>query len=172
MASSNRPSLAPSKARARSVPDDGSAVKMLSLGRCRALLGSSCGLTDAELEDLRGAYYSLAELALEQRAGRQERKLEALAPLRRPKALHPAPPDSWKSTLLLVQPDQRYGLEERAAILEFEGKLSRRDAERQALVEWCQPLRTVNKIRKANEYPRERQHVEFGTVIESQCKLK
>ena len=84
---------------------------MISLERCRKVLGSGTKLSDEDLATLRDQLYCFAALALEVR-------------------------DSPKKSLL-ERPDlesiDRDALEERAAIIEFEGKLSRYEAERSAV---------------------------------------
>ena len=84
---------------------------MLSLERCRKVLGSDTKLSDEDLATLRDQLYCFAALALEVR-------------------------DTQKKSVL-ERPDldslDRDALEERAAIIEFDGKMSRDEAERNAL---------------------------------------
>jgi hypothetical protein len=84
---------------------------MLSLERCRKVLGSDTKLSDEDLATLRDQLYCLASLTLELRDHQK------------------------KSTLKKPDGDliDRDALEERAAIIEFEGNVSRDEAERNAV---------------------------------------
>jgi hypothetical protein len=84
---------------------------MLSLERCRKLLGSDTKLSDENLATVRDQLYCFAALTLEVRDIKKKSVFE------RPE----------------VGSIDRDALEERAAIIEFEGKLSRDEAERNAL---------------------------------------
>ena len=84
---------------------------MLSLERCRKVLGSGTKLSDEDLATLRDQLYCFATLALEVRDSQKKSVLEG--------------PD--------LESLDREALEERAAIIEFDGNLSRDDAERNAL---------------------------------------
>ena len=85
---------------------------MLTLQRCRELLETdSPGLSDSELEALRKQLYAIAQVGIHARA-RERQFAQAIAALAE---------------------DERADVEERAAILEFDGKLSRDQAERLAL---------------------------------------
>lgn len=85
---------------------------MLSLERCRKVLGSSNKLSDEDLAMLRDQFYCLASLTLEER-------------------------DRQKKSLLCLNDGliDRDALEERAAIIEFEGNLSREEAESNAIAQ-------------------------------------
>ena len=85
---------------------------MLSLQRCRELLtGDARAFSDDELEALRTQFYAVAQVGV--RATIRERRFaQAIADL---------------------SEEERADVEERAAILEFEGRLSRDQAERLAL---------------------------------------
>jgi len=85
---------------------------MISLERCRKILGSSNKITDDDLATLRDQFYCLASLALEER-DRQKRSL-------------------LNSGNGLID---RHALEERAAIIEFDGKMSREEAESNAVAQ-------------------------------------
>lgn len=84
---------------------------MLSLERCRKALGADNKLSDEDLAKLRDQFYCLASLALELRDRQKKQTLER--------------PDGC-----LIDRD---ALEERAAIIEFEGNLSRDEAEKKAV---------------------------------------
>lgn len=97
---------------------------MLSLDDCRTLLNRDGEeLNDADLADLRDQLYSLASLTVE-RFSRIECKEGA----------------TFKDALALFGQSERETIEERAAVIEFEGKLEREVAERsaisQAVEEW------------------------------------
>ena len=83
---------------------------MLSLESCRKILGSSNKLSDDDLATLRDQFYCLASLTLEER-------------------------DRQKKSLLYLSDGliDRDALEERAAIIEFEGNLPREEAESNAI---------------------------------------
>ena len=84
---------------------------MLSLERCRKVLGSGTKLSDEDLAALRDQFYCLASLALELRDQQKKSALET--------------PDGS-----LIDRD---ALEERAAIIEFEGNVPRDEAERSSV---------------------------------------
>jgi hypothetical protein len=85
---------------------------MLSLQACRELLGPGArGLCNEQLAHLREQFYCLAQLMLDRRDSQNRSTLENPSRL----------------------PIDRETLEERAAIMEFEGNLSREDAERNAV---------------------------------------
>jgi len=84
---------------------------MHSLEYCRKVLGPDNKLSDEDLATLRDQFYCLAQLMLDQRDRHKRSTLEN--------------PSS--------RPIDRETLEERAAIMEFEGNLSREDAERSAV---------------------------------------
>jgi hypothetical protein len=97
---------------------------MLSLDNCRTLLDRDGEeLNDADLATLREQLYSLATLTVEV-FSRSESQQDA----------------SFKDALALFGKSERETIEERAAVMEFEGKLEREIAERsaisQAVEEW------------------------------------
>ena len=84
---------------------------MLSLERCRKVLGSGNNLSDEDLATLRDQLYCFASLALELRdhqkkSARENHGLDSI---------------------------DRDALEERAAIIEFDGNVSRDEAEKTAV---------------------------------------
>jgi hypothetical protein len=93
---------------------------MLSLERCREILGSDCPKSDAELEKLRDQLYGLARVAV-----------EALPNKPRKNTL-PREPECFADALLFLPENERYELEERAGIMEFDGGLDRSAAEQAA----------------------------------------
>lgn len=93
---------------------------MLSLQRCREILGSSCPATDAEIELLRDQLMAIADVALE--LGRE--RLGAGASI------------TFHQKLKFVSSKQEEEIVERAAIREFDGGLQRTEAEEAALQEW------------------------------------
>lgn len=93
---------------------------MLSLQKCRSLLGTHCKLTDAELEQLRQEMYACADVAI-----------ESFCASRKPGAS-----PTGESCLEPIPIEEREAVAERAAILEFDGNLKKPEAERQAFGEW------------------------------------
>jgi len=94
---------------------------VLSIDRCRELLGEAARtLEDGELENLRGQLYGLAQEVV------SAAKL-GTAPADRARS------EAWN----LVPPDLLAEVHERAAIMEFDGGLSREHAERRALELVC-----------------------------------
>lgn len=90
---------------------------MLSLGRCRKLLGPENTVPDEKLVTLRDQLYCLAELVLDLRDSSQ----------RVDRSVHGA------FEQMAVSNEDLNALKERAAIIEFDGKVSRDEAERRAL---------------------------------------
>lgn len=91
--------------------------RMLSLERCRKLLGQENSLPDESLVTLRDQLYCLAELVLDLRDNGQ--KLS----------------DSANGAFAQIASSQEDpdALMERAAIMEFDGKVSRDEAERRVI---------------------------------------
>lgn len=98
---------------------------MLTLQKCRSLLGADCKLTDAALEQLRQELYALSDVAVE--AFCATRKADSCPPR--------------ESCLDAIPDPERKTAEERAAILEYEAGLKRPEAERQAFGEWVKSKR-------------------------------
>jgi hypothetical protein len=110
---------------------------VLSLQRCRFLLGADCNLTDAELEQLRQELYAWSEVAISAFCAQ--------------KPLLGSCRERGDSPMLKAIPDgERPGVEERAAILEFEAGLRKPEAERQAFGEWT----ASKKVRFVASKPR------------------
>nr|ADI23839.1 hypothetical protein [uncultured gamma proteobacterium HF4000_48E10] len=93
---------------------------MLSLERCRKILGDDASLADEDLERLRRDLYALAHVAV-------SAFVTASAGDRQ---------DSLKAALRLVPTNAQEALEERAAIREYDGGLDRDDAERAVLSDY------------------------------------
>lgn len=89
---------------------------MISLERCRKVLGPKTGLSDETLATLREQLYCFAEVALNVRDRQKTTDSE-------PFALEQA----------AKSPEDLEALRERAAIIEFDGNFSRDDAERLAI---------------------------------------
>lgn len=98
---------------------------MLSLQRCRAILGHR--LDDADLERVRDQLYAVAAVTVEAFIQGQR---------------SPAPRDvgslggeaDRRDALALLPPEERVAVEERAALMEFDGGLDRDRAERHAVL--------------------------------------
>lgn len=87
---------------------------MLSLSRCREVLaGESARLSDEQVTQLRDQLYALAETAVQ--------------------LAHMTPPVDFSLAAASLTTEVRADVEERAAIIEFDGRLSRDQAERFAL---------------------------------------
>lgn len=106
---------------------------MLSLSRCRDLLGPSSPLSDPEVDALRQQLYSLAELVVSAVNGR------SCSPSASDVSSNIGDFEGASSFWAFHQrlsDDQQYGLGERAAILEFDAGLSREESERVALEDY------------------------------------
>ena len=86
----------------------------------REILGSDCPKSDAEMEKLRDQLYGLAQVVV-----------EAL-PKKPRKNILLRKPECFADAVLLLPENERYELEERAGIMEFDGGLDRSAAERAA----------------------------------------
>jgi len=87
---------------------------VLSLSKCREILGGeSARLSDEQVTRLRDQLYALAETAVQ--------------------LAHITPPVDFTLAAASLTTEVRADVEERAAILEFDGRLSRDQAERFAL---------------------------------------
>ena len=85
---------------------------MLTLQKCRSLLGADCKLTGAELEQLRHELYVVAEVAITD-----------FCVTRKADSSNAAMPQNTRGCLSGIHETERDAVEERAAILEFEGHL-------------------------------------------------
>jgi hypothetical protein len=105
---------------------------VLTLQKCRSVLGTDCKLTDSELEQLRQELYAYADIALESfRAS----KTPQIGPI-------------VESCLDAIPDHERETVAERAAILEYEGHLQKPEAERQAFGEWVQSKKLPGEPRR------------------------
>ena len=96
---------------------------MLSLDSCRRILGSECVLSDQDIECLRDQLCDLAAVTIE---GIEEQSQVSGALT------------GNEAQLEMIPEDDRYEVEERAAILEFLGGKSRSDAEQLALQQYLE----------------------------------
>jgi len=91
---------------------------MLSLANCRELLGvESAKIVDEEMEALRDQLYSLANLSLKDFQAKGKSRSSC----------------SFRLSLGQCFEESRIEVEERAAVMEFDGNLSRDEAERAAI---------------------------------------
>lgn len=97
---------------------------MISLERCRKVLGPKNGLSDENLATLREQLYCFAELALNIRDCQKGK-------------------DSFALEQAANSPEDLEALRERAAIIEFDGNVLRDEAERIAITLWL-PNERVN----------------------------
>jgi hypothetical protein len=94
---------------------------VIDLCRCREILGSSCQLTDEQLELLRDDLMALANIALD-------------VELREPRL---GAQTVFEMAASLLPDEEREEIRERASILEFDGGLARTQAEEDALRIWA-----------------------------------
>src|SRR5688572_10724712 len=116
---------------------------MLSLQHCRRLLGPDAPSSNEELEEVRSVLYALAQICtgafVEEHKNSHESSVnssEAMAFDDESVLQSNVTMSSkfqLKTALKLVPADQAEVIEERAAILEYEGKCTRDEAERAAL---------------------------------------
>lgn len=117
---------------------------MLSLKRCRKLLPTeNSNSSDTEVEAVRDALYSLANSLLggvDPNLARRTLRNDEIPPCQaeEPSSHHTSQPPTE---------EEQYNFDERAAIFEFDGGMSRTDAERAAfieLIEWRKQRRQNN----------------------------
>ena len=121
---------------------------MLSLAKCREILGTESPESDADLELLRDQLCGLARVVVEgcprQRRGNgpqtsPDAARQAIAGAARVgSAVKPA---GFADALAMLPEKDRYDVEERAAIMEFDGGLNRDAAERAAFLLCWRPRR-------------------------------
>lgn len=111
---------------------------MLSLERCNRLLGGDANSNRAQLERLRQDLYALAEVVADPAAGPNGRWLTS----------YPFSQTFRTSSNRLseVPPCDRYELNERAAILEWDAGMNRSDAEHEAIRQLTNPRTRTNDI--------------------------
>ena len=94
----------------------------LSLRRCREILGSTVELSDDDLVTMRDQMYDLASVAVEiaaQKTGDTST----------------TEPKDWREAQKYLTKDEQCAVEERAAIIEFDGQCDRDVAERDAVAQ-------------------------------------
>jgi len=97
----------------------------LSLRRCREILGSTVELSDDDLVTMRDQMYDLASVAVEiaaQKTGDTST----------------TEPKDWRAAQEYLTKDEQCAVEERAAIIEFDGRCDRDVAERDAVAQLVQ----------------------------------
>jgi hypothetical protein len=118
-------------------------VNTIPLEQCRKILGKDCPESDAELQLLRDHLYAFAGVVVEacprQRPGNAAQNIpggarRAIEDVVRGKA--PSKPAGFPEALAMLPEEDRYGVEERAAIHEFDGQLDPEAAERFACSEY------------------------------------
>lgn len=95
---------------------------MLSLEHVRRLLGPDCNLSESQIERVRDDARTLAGFCI------------AAATRHRSSTL-------FQQATMLIAHDDRDGVEERAAIMEVDGKLTRERAEKLAVLDHVRPRR-------------------------------
>ncbi len=111
---------------------------MLSLQRVRKLLGNQANLSDSNVELLREQLYVIADVVCENARTKGPTKQTAATESALVAANSVGRSHEMFETLVSTfLPTEREEVEERAAILEYDGGLSRADAERMALAEFC-----------------------------------
>lgn len=93
---------------------------LLPIQRVRQLVGPDCPLDDAQLARLQEQLRALADLAIDQSGGLRAASTQC---------------DPHATVLRLVPPERREEAEERAAIREYDGGMSRSRAERAAVAD-------------------------------------
>jgi hypothetical protein len=116
------------------------AAERFSLARCREILRSNCPASDADLERLRDQLYAFAHVTVEAFT-RQSCENSPLRALNHAGSVFKgetgeSPQPAFSNVLTTLPPDERYVLEERAAIHEFDGGLDRSAAECAAFSEY------------------------------------
>lgn len=116
---------------------------MLSLKRCQEILGADSPETESDLELLRDQLYGLARVAVEACPPQRRRNSQRNAPDAAGQALdgaardnEPQEPACFSDALARLPEEERYEVEERAGIMEFDGGLARGAAEQAAFSEF------------------------------------
>jgi hypothetical protein len=97
---------------------------VFSLERCRNILGRDCALDDEQVKRLRDQLYGLADIVIDEL--RDQPKIKRNDGQER---------GVYKAALGLLPESEREDVEERAAIIEFEGGVARGEAEQKAILE-------------------------------------
>ena len=106
---------------------------MLSLERCRSLLGPACRPSNEQLEQMRQELYALAEMIMDDLHQRERPSKPEGTSNERPRSSDSHRP--VKEALTLVPPRKLQEVEERGAILQFDAGMARKEAERRELLE-------------------------------------
>jgi hypothetical protein len=99
---------------------------MFSLERCRAIIRSGCSLDEKRLTQLRDQLYGLANVGVEELC-RQRKNGQG-------HERDDSSPGEFRAAISLLIESEREDVEERAAIIEFEGGADRDEAERKAIL--------------------------------------
>ena len=99
---------------------------MLSLDKCRRILGPDCDLSDQDIERLRDQLCDLATVAI---VVHEEQRQAGVVM------------EGNETKLRMIPEDDRDEVEERAAILEFDGGISKQEAERLAVQQYFEGAR-------------------------------
>ena len=99
---------------------------MLSVAKCRKILGDDCFITDAEIEQMRNSLYDLAHVVVESMPPQRRRGCSYDGTRVPPSTSGGVTPRRCGSRCrdeasALLAEEERYVAEERAAILEFGG---------------------------------------------------
>lgn len=132
---------------------------MLSLQKCRELVGCNSTLSDSSLELLRDQLYAFADIAttefIEQRRSScfENSFGKGLQLVANPEALAvPSETEDFEEFLRLLPAEEHEESEERAAVLEYDGGLIRNQAERVVMIEHWQKRRQGDASNVSN-YP-------------------
>lgn len=124
---------------------------MLSLAKCREILGDDCPHSDAEMEMLRNQLYAVAGAVVEACSDKRHKKKSqdmhaAAGETMKTVGAGPEPPKqtAFADTLALLPEADRYEIEERAGIIESDSGLDREAAERAALSLYWRARHTEN----------------------------
>ena len=113
---------------------------MLSLAKCREILERDSPESDADLELLSDQLYGLARVVVEACPRQRRGKRPQNSPDAARRAIDgaagvevPQKPASFFDAVAMLPEEDRFDVEERAAIMEFDGGLDRDNAERAAM---------------------------------------
>jgi hypothetical protein len=113
---------------------------MLSVKQCREILGADSPESEADLELLRDQLYGFARVAVEACPRKRREKGLPHSPDTARRAFDSAAkdnePQNFPDAVAMLPEDERYELQERAAIVEFDGGLDRSAAEQAAFSEF------------------------------------
>jgi hypothetical protein len=110
---------------------------MLTLERCRQILGDEVPVSDSDLERWRDQLYGLARVVVEACPRKRRGKGLPHVPDAARRAIdgmaRGTEPAGFPEAVAMLPEDERYEVEERAGIMEFDGGLDRNAAERVAM---------------------------------------